>query len=250
MRRLDESLTRLAERGQRAGAEALIERLDRRLELGEDPVVVALEPRRTGMQTQDKTKTVRTRRGPWIAAAAFAAVLAVVAGAVMISQTGESESLVAGQPPGPLEEFVLALQAGDTETVDAVVDEPEMGFPHWLIGLGTSDVEFTDCAMTDADHVSCSVSMGSDWFYSRIVGYPLETTFSAIVDDGRLRRPEFPTPQGLAPAEAEFEDWVLETYPERWDEMFTEMSFVENILFNHKSGAARAELLEEFLASR
>ena len=55
MRRLDESLTRLAERGQRAGADALIERLDRRLELGEDPVVVALEPRRTGMQTHEKT---------------------------------------------------------------------------------------------------------------------------------------------------------------------------------------------------
>ena len=249
MRRLDESLTRLAERGQRAGADALIERLDRRLELGEDPVVVALEPRRTGMQTHEKTQTSQIRRGPWIAAAAFAVGIAVIAGGLLLYEEGERTSLVAGQPPGPLEEMVLALNAGDVETINAVVPPPT-SFPLWLIGLDASGIEFTDCVVGDAGRIACSVSMGEDWFYSRIAGYPMETTFSAAVVNGQLRAVQWPTPEGVIAAETEFEAWVLETYPERYNEMFADPGTVAHIKFGLASGQARAELLEEFLASR
>lgn len=251
MRRLDESLTKLAERGEPVGADVLIDRVEQRLALGSDPVVVAIDPRRTDMQTQHETPSPTRTRGPLIAVAAFASAVLIAVAALVVIQLTEQESLVAGQPPGPLEEFVEAIQAGDTEKVDAMLSISQRAFPRWLIGLDASGIEFTDCEAMPSNRIVCSVSMGPDWFYSRIVGYPLQTTFAAQIGDERILGPEWPTPEGLVEAEAEFEAWVLATYPERYDTMFVEAPFgPENIKFGTESGMARSELLDEFLASR
>ncbi len=251
MRRLDESLTRLAERGTRTGADALMEQLERRLELGAEPVIVALEPRRTDMQTQERTPSTVRRRGPWIAAAAFGLLVVIAVAAAAVLQLTEEEALVAGQPPGPLEEFVHALQANDVDATLAVVDaQDESSFIPWLIGLDTSDVAFTDCVLGERERVECTVNFGPSWFYSRITGEDLVTTFSARVGESEVNGPSMPPPAGMVDVDAEFEQWVLETYPERYDEMFSVSSIEGHIRFSGPSGAARTELVEEYLASR
>ena len=251
MRRLDESLTRLAERGDRTGADVLIERVEHRLELGTDPTVVALDPRRTDMQIQQETAPAMRNRGPWIAAAAFGVLIVVALAAIVVLQaTQEEEALVAGQPPGALEEFVAALHNNDTEAALALVNQPNLGFLPWLVALDTSDVEFTDCALIADGRVQCSTTFGPNHFYSRISDDPMDSTFTALIENGRLNGPQWPPPDELRPAERSFEQWVTETYPERYSEMFTEAGSVEHIRFSAASGAARTELANEYLASR
>lgn len=53
-------------------------------------------------------------------------------------------------------------------------------------------------------------------------------------------------PPGFQTAHAEFRTWLETTYPDRYDEMYEG----ESILYTEASGAARRELLDEFLAFR
>jgi hypothetical protein len=252
MRRLDESLSRLAERGERVGADVLLDRVDQRLAVGIDPVVVALDPRRTDMQTQQGSQQAGSpKRGPWIAAAAFGVAITIAVAAVVTIQLTAEDMPVSGQPPGALKDFVAALHTADTEAALAVVDGPDLEFVPWVIALNASGVEFRDCATAGVrGRVQCTVSMGPDFFHSRIAGHPLLTTFTAVVREDRLSNTSWPTPAGLVEAEAEFEAWVLEVYPDRYDDMFVDPSTIAHVRFGEESSAARSELLEEFLASR
>jgi hypothetical protein len=252
MRRLDESLTRLAERGQAAGPDTLIERVEQRLMAGEDTIVVAFDPRRTDMQTKEQTTPTRRTSGPWLAAAAFGVLAVVAIVAAVALQLTKEESLVAGQPPGALEDFVAALQANDTEAAIAVAAPgAEDGFVHWQVALDTSDLEFTDCQPVGDITVRCTTTFGPSYFYTRLAGEPLVTTFTASIRDGRfVPAPQWPPPEGLVAAERAFEAWVAESHPERYDEMFSEYSLLAHIKFTEASGAARTELAEEYLASR
>ena len=253
MRQLDESLTQLAERGERVGADVLLERVEHRLALGTDPTIVALDPRRTGMQMQEETAQPQRTRGPWLAAAAFGLAIVVAVAAVVAMQLTDEESLVAGQPPGTLEDFVTAVQDGDAEAA-VILGGNQLAAPflEWIIALDLSGAEFRNCKLRDSLRTTCSVSAGPNWFYSRIVGHPMWSTFSTRVLDDRLHNTMWDTPPGLVDADAEFEAWVIERYPERYATMFAPADVFApgNIRFGTESGLARMELLEEFLASR
>ncbi len=246
MRRLDQSLTRLAERGEPAGAEVLLDRIAHQLETGSEGVVVALGARRTDVQTDERPTTTR-KRGPWLAAAAFAVVI-IAAVAILVVQSRPEESVIAGEPPGVMDEFVAALHDNDAEAVLALVDAPNLGFVPWIVALDTSDTEFTGCTRGPSDLVTCTVTAGPNWFYSRISDDPMVTTFSATVGTEQLSDPEWPPPPALAPAERAFEQWVEEYHPERYNQMFSFITELEHINFSGPSGAARTELADEYLA--
>ncbi len=189
-------------------------------------------------------------------------------GLLLTSDGGSEEGLHAWQPPGLLDEFVSALQHNDAESSLALVNDSvtfhNHDFIRWLIGLDTSGVEFTDCVpnaletVYTADgalagrlmDVTCSISMGPDWFYSRITGEVMEAEFSARVFAGTITIAKFDALSGVAEADREFEAWVEQVYPERYDEMFAANSELANILFDDPSGAARTELAAEYLASQ
>lgn len=252
MRRVDDALRRLAERGSPVGAEMLLDGVEQRLELGTDSVVVAIDERTDSMQTQQQTESRQKRRGIWIAAVAFGVLIAIGVGAAMVLQATEEESLVAGQPPGPLEEFARALQANDVAGAQAVIASPDpASFVPWLVGLDTSSVEFTDCALGEQETVECSVDLGPNLFHSRITGENVTSTFSAQITGDQLQAPSLPPPAQLAQAEAAFEQWVQATHPDRYDEMFANPSLIiEHIRGGYASGAARTELADEYIASR
>ena len=103
MRRLDQVLSRVAERGDPLGADLLIDQLEHKLAGEPDPIVVARQRSRT-MQTY-KERTVQRpapptrRKGLLVALAAFAVVLIAGGGLLMWASPGDNGSEVASPAP-------------------------------------------------------------------------------------------------------------------------------------------------------
>ena len=131
-----------------------------------------------------------------------------------------------------------------------MVNPTNAGFLPFLIALDTSDTEFTDCELIEDDRVQCTTIFGPNHFYTRISDELIVTTFTALIANDEISSPVWPPADALPPAERAFEQWVTETYPERYGEMFTDTGVVEHIRFSAASGAARTELADEYLASR
>lgn len=193
----------------------------------------------------------RTRRAwRWSAVTAGLVATAVIAGIALVGPGSSEEGLIAGEPPGVLDEYVAALQANDVEKAVGLVHEdliPE--FTAFLVGTDTSTLQVSDCETIDfgPGWVRCRADFGPNWYFSRIMGEELSGTLTIIVYDDGLDLSAFPPPAGVYQADAEFEEWVLKTYPERYDEMFDDIGGIKE---SYESGLARSELVDEYLSTR
>lgn len=181
-------------------------------------------------------------RGLALAAALVIVTIAVVA--LLLSRP--AASLIPGQPPGVLDEYVEALQANDAETAAALLSSDLVGgFTPWLVGTDTSSLEVSDCENVGTNRVRCATDFGPNWFYSRITDEELITTVTVTIDESELDVVAWPPPSGLYQADATFGVWVRETHPDLYDEMYD-----GDIKYGFDSGAQRSQLADEYLESR
>ena len=275
MQQLDRALIELADRGEAIGPDLMLERLERRLAGEPETVVLALDSRRTAVQTQER-KTIgesghRKSRGPLVAAAAFAGVIAVVGVLLVLGLTGDDSPVPTTTPPAAttaapqttvapvmtvaqgqalMDDFVAALKAGDAEVARAlIIDDGSVGpdYLGWLIALDTTGVEFFDCTY-EPDSVTCQTTMGPNHFFERIHGENVENTFTATLENGLIVNPSWPAQSADQTAEGAFRIWAQETHPELADVMF-DTSFLR-VVFTEESGKARAALVDEYLVYR
>lgn len=273
MQQLDRALIVLAERGEAIGPDLMMERLERRL-IGEpERVVVALDSRRTAMQTQEKRTTGdsghRKSQGLLVAAAVFVAVIGVTGVVLALGLTGGEDGDGAATTAAPattapqttvapvmtvaegqvlVDELVTALQAGDSEGARSLVVSgyPAPDFLGWLTALDTTGVEFFDCTY-EPGSVSCQTTMGPSHFYERIHGQNAEGRFTATLENGLIVNPTWPAGPTATATERAFRTWAQETHPELDDVMFD--TSVLGIVFTAESGRARMQLIDEYLAS-
>jgi hypothetical protein len=188
--------------------------------------------------------------------AVLAVVVVVVVGFVVWAMTsggdGEKTSIERVQ------DLVAAMRDDDVDKVTELLGDQE---PHnalmWSMGLD-AEPTFSECSSTaygvEADRVTCAVTFGEDYFYSRVLGETLTCTFSAfLVDDVvlvRLGTPLGETPRGVVDVEAAFQSWVRENRPELDDLPMYIWQEYQLGGDAHASGELRIELLDEFMASR
>ena len=261
MRRLDELLTHATARGERMGPERLIERLERRLQ-GESEVVVAA-PRRGLAMLDTKERPVPTEppnrnRSRWgYALTGFAVVVAAVVAVVILIGGTSSDS--AEGPQTPLEVMAVlteAVQAVDPVRYADITPTTPTGsgyqFLEWNLALGLDPV-LSDCRINsnsvDGNPVTCTVTMGEDYFFSTVLDENASTWVDIRVDqDGTFDVQSWPPPLGLTPIEAEMRLWIQETHPEVEDRMFG--SDYSDIRFSREAGELHMEYLDEYLAYR
>jgi hypothetical protein len=261
MRRLDELLTHATTRGERMGPERLIERLERRLQ-GESEVVVAA-PRRglTMLDTKERpfpAEIPSNGRTRWaFALAGFAVAVAAVVAAVILIGGTSSDSAEGPQTPlevlAVLEEAVRAVDP--VQYADLTLITPtgtDEGFMEWNIALGLDPV-LSDCSKNansvDGNPVTCTVTMGEDYFFSTVLGENASSWVDIRVDnDGTFNLQSWPPPLGLTTIEAEMRLWIKETHPEVEDRMFG--SDYADIRFSREAGELHMEYLDEYLAYR
>lgn len=272
MRRLDQALVELAERGDPIGPDLMADRIDRHLAGETDAVVVALDPRRTTMQTRERTTDTRQtgrRRGFAIAIAAFAAVLVVGAVGLLVGANIGSDDAADPSPPPPatpttvatvepttapappvagqdlVDALVAAFREGDAAAIgELVVVDP---FVPWLIAIDASTLEFTDCTNPAPELIQCETKLDGNHFYAQLLGEPHISVFTATVGEQRLSDQTWPPGDGVEEAEARFEAWATEAHPELAPVLFNPASPVANIRFSQASGETRMALLDEYL---
>lgn len=268
MQQLDRTLIELAERGEAIGADLMLERLQRRLAGEPDALVIALDSRRTEVQTQQRQAPGesghRRRRGPLFAAAVFTAVIAVVGVVLLLSSaTDDGQGVVATTAPPPsttaapptvteeetlMAQFVAALQANDVPAAHRLVAgefAEDDDFVGWIMALDLSGFEF-DCQFA-SNPVTCDTTSGPGYFYERIHGEAISGVFAAEVTNGELDRVTWPPGTPTLSAEQAFRTWARQTHPAESEIMFDDSVLLMD--FTVRSGELRMELLDEFLAS-
>lgn len=200
-------------------------------------------------QTTEPTfrSEARARSRSWRRFAIAGVLVAAALIAVALVQRSEPEDgLIAGQPPGLLDQYVAALQANDVEAAMAVlVSDVVLDFTPWLVGTDTSTLEVSDCDIGADEVVRCVADLGSNWFYSRITGEEMVTSIIVRIEQDGLDLIDIPAPAGIYSADADFGAWVREAHPDRHDEMYIG-STIKN---GYDSGAARSELADEYIES-
>ena len=197
---------------------------------------------RTGQAAPMRARPAAFGRGIWIGVAA--AALVVVAGALLLFRS--EEGLIAGEPPGPLDAYVTALRANDSQAALAALSEDVLpGFTPWLVGSDTSGIEVTECEIRDAVRrlVVCQVDMGPAFFQTQIGG-GRDTTLLASLDDSTMELIDMPNPDSNA--SRAFRDWVAEFHPDRYGELFDD-SGIDGTVWTEEAGRLQFEFLDEYL---
>ncbi len=214
--------------------------------------MVTTEERRTDEQT---TARRRTRRIGTVIAIAAAAALAVAI-AVAIAGGGNDESTAApapGTPDGVMADLIAAVQVSDSgqlPDLSAPLDPQGTAFLEWNLALGM-DAVFSGCTLTPGDlttGVLCQVTMGENYFFSRVAGTNLATSVSADVTNatGALIVSAWPPPTGLVTAEREYRTWIRTNHPALEDRMFGN-DFAGIIRFSAEAGELHTEYADAYL---
>jgi hypothetical protein len=262
MRRLNQALDKLAHRREPMGAELLIAHIERHL-AGEPDVVVAQQERRGAMVTTKErpthSPTPPRRRATAIAFASFVAIaLAVLSVWLVASGEDGQDAAAAGVEPGVGLEKVgqYAASLGADDLSGLFVTDPVFGgsqyapdFEGWLIGLNIAP-ELSGCLETPTEDwvdVTCVLSFGDEFFFTRVAGYPLTTRLEMrVLSDGTLQGVSMEPPGLLVSIESSMRNWVRESYPDLEDRMFG-----PNVaLMTREAGELHMQLLDEYLASR
>ena len=199
-----------------------------------------------------RSEALTPRRRPSVPARAWlaSAVVIVVIGATALFINREEQGLIAGQPPGPLDAYVAALQANDAEAAVAVLSSDVLpGFTPWLVGSDTSGIGVTNCRVTDVEigRVVCDVDMGPDFFYT-LIGGNRETELYANVGDTHIDLIDIPNPDRNV-AGVRFRRWVEEFHIDRYAEMFdSSASTMELTRWTEEAAETQFEFLDEYLA--
>ena len=136
MSRLDDALSRLAERGDPIGHDALLQRIERQMTGESAPPVVTLAMKGRAM---DNMPTTTEPRVWWksprvtIGAAAAAVVVAVLA---VVSLSTTDEPATAGSPEAVITAYRDAYNAGDIDAIMALFTEQSTvtGYPNGNLG--------------------------------------------------------------------------------------------------------------------
>lgn len=264
MQRLDRALIELAERGDAIGPDLMLDRLDRALSAEPEPIVVALDLRRTDVQTIERPNTGDSGHPPstpgsrtrLLAAAVVVAILGIGAGIGVVVTNGDETDDVTAAAQAETEaakavmaEFTEALDAADAEAAKAlVVDRGLLGadFLGWLVAVDSTGITF-NCAYGPGE-VACDTSLGPDSFLTQLAGPEALRRFSATVEDGKLVDPQWPATPELLTAERAFRSWAEKAHPDRASLMFNNVG--DGVVFSAEGGAARMGVLDEYLMIR
>lgn len=151
-------------------------------------------------------------------------------------------------PIDVIQRLARAMREDDAALLMETVGGEDPWFIEWLTAL-RAEPEFTDCTENESA-VSCRVSFGDDFFYTRVLGEPQESTISGAAHDGEFVGRELAPPTGIMTAEAELRTWVQQNHPELEEQLYGTPSHVGGIKMTHESGELRMQLLDEFLESR
>lgn len=242
----------------------MLDRLDRALSAEPEPIVVALDLRRTDVQTIERPNTGDSGHPPstpssrtrLLAAAVVVAILGIGAWIGVVVTNGDDTDDVTAAVQADTEatravmdEFTAALEAADTEAAKAlVVDDALFGadFLGWLVAVDSTGITF-DCTYRP-DEVTCATALGPDSFLTQLVGPQALGQFRAAVEDGKLVDPQWPATPELLAAERAFRSWAEEAHPDQASLMFNNLG--DGVVFSAEGGAARMAVLDEYLAIR
>lgn len=159
-----------------------------------------------------------------------------------------------GSPEWVMEELAAAVKPLDPvafEGITAPVEGSGAGFLEWNLALGM-DPSFSDCAMTPGAStatVTCSVTMGEEYFFSRLAGSNLATVVNGSISNStaRLSVTGWPAPAGLVEAEEDFREWIRANHPEEESSMFGN-DFAGIIKFSKEAGELHTQYAGEYIA--
>jgi uncharacterized protein (DUF3820 family) len=198
-----------------------------------------------------------------LAAVAAAVIIALLAGGgsdeaePATTLIGEPVAIAAtpGSPEWVMEELAAAIKPLNPtafEGLTAPVEGSGAGFLEWNLALGMDPV-FSDCATTPGSstaNVTCSVTMGEGYFFSRLAGSNVATTVNGGVSNStaRFSVSSWPPPPGLVEAEEGFRDWIRANHPEEEANMFGN-DFAGVIKFTKEAGELHTQYADEYLAA-
>jgi hypothetical protein len=149
-------------------------------------------------------------------------------------------------------EAVQPLAPAGIDELSAPLDVGGTRFLEWNLALGMDPV-FSDCEVRPGSLISsatCSVTMGDDYFFSRIEGGDVQTVVNANIANstGRLAVTGWPPPAGLVAAENDFRTWIQANHPADEAAMFG-TDYANVLRFSKEAGELHTQYAEEYLAS-
>ena len=160
-----------------------------------------------------------------------------------------------GTPEAVMEQLVLAARAADPSIpadLVAPLDAAGRNFLEWNLALGM-EPEFSDCVVMSAGQsgvaMTCAVTMGEQYFFSRLVGANLPTSVTAAISDeaGTLAVGSWPPPVGLVAAESDLREWIRAVHPDAEGAMFGN-DYAGVVRFSREAGELHSRYLDEYLA--
>lgn len=181
------------------------------------------------ISTEYRADTGIEEPGPWWRSpfALLVTVVGLLLATVLLIGGGSSGSGDQIDPVAAFRAYATTIETGD---IDAILTGPALpGFDdvmllEWMFAL-EAQPEFTTCWVmsqtADGTRVQCSVTMGPDYFYSRVLGENLATEVSGFVEpDGRVRLAGWPLPDGVAQAADAFLEWIGYVHPQDEERLF------------------------------
>jgi hypothetical protein len=230
------------------------------------PHLFAVDSRRDDMQTQTPRRTepqLRPQKRKWAPALAVLVAIAVVAvGFAIYALTidGDEGAPPVTQPAGiegidAINAFAAAIASDDLANLPGFADGSELdrGLVEWHAVL-QADPVLSECQQNPFSEglvtVRCTVTYGDDYFHNIVTGETMTSYISGRVDaEGIFSGAQWPPPDGLVGAEADFRAWVQQAHPELEDRMWGGLGYL-GITMNRDSGELRMQLLDEYLAAQ
>lgn len=251
MRRLDQLLSDAAVRGDRMGAEWVIEHLEHRLAGEREVVVVRDELSRNARSPGALLETRRWWRQPAAAVAGFAVIVASITALVLLVGQGGEQEITQPAPIEAVQSWVAYMRADDIEAMIAASPPGQFDreFIEWQIGHQAKP-EFTECRITgestNGAFVTCDVTYSDEYFFSQLLGERATTTFSALVSpDGLVLAQDWPNPSGAALVIPDFQTWIAANHPELEDTIFG--NGFAGLTFSREGAEASMQYIDEYL---